>query len=374
MNLQSNRKIPPIYFENLDALRFLAAFSVFIFHFFRDIRAFYPSLEGSKIFKAVTIVTDKGGLGVNFFFVLSGFLITYLILHERKHRGHFSLWRFLVRRTLRIWPLYFIIVLIGFVIFPLVFADYHTVHNPLNYVFFLANFDEIWYGAKDSINFLTSPWSVAVEEQFYLFWGIVLFLLFRFKFFKIEYLIILLYIGSFAFVWMYKEDPRVIYYHTFSVCQDILTGALIGVLMFRQSIVVDLIQRLPKVLVIATYILGIMLCIGKNKIFIGQGIVIERFFLSCFFAFVILDQVGGKNSFFKFGKVGIFNEFGKISYGFYLYHLVVMFLLVKLIEFYGVTGYQMIPTYFVLSFVFTIIISKLSYHFIESKFLNLKPK
>src|SRR5690606_19355370 len=125
-------------FENLDALRFLAAFSVFVFHFFRDVNGLEPELQEYRIFDIVLSITDKGSLGVNFFFVLSGFLITYLILHETKYKGHFSLKNFLIRRTLRIWPLYFIVILIGFVIFPLLISNYYTVHEPLMYVAFLA--------------------------------------------------------------------------------------------------------------------------------------------------------------------------------------------------------------------------------------------
>ena len=179
MNTLGPKKLHNVYFHNLDAARFIAAFAVFLLHFSNEIKGQFPSLNESSLFKLIYLFTGKGGLGVNFFFVLSGFLITYLILKEYKDYNKFHLGKFLIRRTLRIWPLYFIIGLIGFVLFPLIFSDYHTLHHPLNYFFFLANFDEIWYGANDPINFLTSPWSVAVEEQFYLFWGIVLFALFK---------------------------------------------------------------------------------------------------------------------------------------------------------------------------------------------------
>ena len=171
------KKISRIHFENLDALRFLAALSVILFHFSRDIRGFFPGIENKAIYEPFDKLMQKGLLGVNFFFVLSGFLITYLILHEKQEKGYFSLGKFLLRRTLRIWPLYFIIVLIGFVLFPMLINGYYTEHNPWMYLGFLANFDEIIHGANDPINFLTAPWSVAVEEQFYLFWGIALYLL-----------------------------------------------------------------------------------------------------------------------------------------------------------------------------------------------------
>lgn len=374
MSLPNDQKIAPAYFQNLDALRFLAAFSVFVFHYFRDIKAFYPGIENNWLFDKLLIVADKGGLGVNFFFVLSGFLITYLILQEKKETGHFSLWKFLVRRTLRIWPVYFVVVGIGFVIFPAIFDTYSTAHNPTYYIFFLANFDEIYNGAHDSINFLTAPWSVAVEEQFYLFWSLSLFLLLKLKKFKIEYLILILYIASFYFRWIYCDDERVIYYHTLSVCQDILTGAFIGLSLFNGKKWIQSIINLNKWNILLIYLAGIALCLAKNKLFSGDILVLERFVLSLFFGFVILEQSLGKNSILKVGRFKWMNYLGKISYGFYMYHLIVMFVLCRLIEVYLPTGYYLIPLYFVGSLVGIILSSALSYKLMEAPLLKLKPK
>lgn len=374
MTTQSTKKINSIYFQNLDALRFIAAFSVFIFHFFRDVNGFYPSLKNNWLFDKVMIIADKGALGVNFFFVLSGFLITYLIFHEKKVKNKFTLWKFLVRRTLRIWPLYFIIVIIGFIIFPLIFDWYDTAHNPINYIFFLANFDEIWYGLNDSVNFLTSPWSVAVEEQFYLFWGIGLFGLFKLNFFKIEYLILLIFILSMIFRWNHIGAERVNYYHTLSVCQDILVGSFIGISLFKGRSWITKIKDLSRLKTILIYILGLGICIAKNKLFQGDLVVIERLVLSLFFAFVILDQIQGIHSFFKFGKIKSFNYLGKISYGLYMYHLVLMFLISHFMLTQFASNFYFIPIYFILSLGSVILVSALSYRYVESKFLNLKPK
>lgn len=374
MSHPTNQKIAPVYFQNLDALRFMAAFSVFIFHYFRDIRTFYPGIEDNWLFDTALTVADKGGLGVNFFFVLSGFLITYLILQEKAETGHFSLWKFLVRRTLRIWPVYFVVVGIGFVIFPLIFESYHTFHNPVWYIFFLANFDEIRNGLHDSVNFLTAPWSVAVEEQFYLFWSLTLFPLLKLKNFRIEYLILMLYLFSFYFRWINLDQERVIYYHTFSVCQDILTGAFIGVSLFKGRTWISVITNLSSWKIVLVYILGFMICIGKNKIFAGEFLLFERFVLSLFFGFIILEQSLGKNSVLKLGTFKWMNYLGQISYGFYMYHLIVMYVLCRLIEAYLPTGYYLIPLYFAGSITGTILAAALSYKILEAPLLKLKPK
>jgi peptidoglycan/LPS O-acetylase OafA/YrhL len=374
LNNPESEKLQTVYFPNLDASRFLAAFAVFILHFSNEIRSIYPSINEASWFKGFYLFASKGGLGVNFFFVLSGFLITFLILNERKRFGQFHLGRFLIRRTLRIWPLYFIIGLIGFVLFPLIFADYSTLHQPQNYFLFLANFDEIWYGAHDPINFLTAPWSVAVEEQFYLFWGLALLILFRFQQRFLPWLILLLYLISFWFRFNNWENERVLYHHTLSVCQDILTGAFIGYALFQQQKWIGRLQQTPRWLVFSIYLVGLLLCIGKNKIFLGEMMVMERWILSLFFGFIILDQIGGKHSLFKLGRIKLFNYFGKISYGLYMYHLVIMYLLGKWIDFSSLNAYLGIFLYFILSFGMTVFSASVSFHSIESKFLSLKPK
>lgn len=370
----ASKKLKAIYFHNLDATRFLAAFAVFIFHYSNEIKALFPALESTFIFKAFYTVTSKGALGVNFFFVLSGFLITFLILQEKKQTGGFNLGKFLLRRTLRIWPLYFLIVLIGFVVFPLLFHDYSTQHSVVNYVLFLANFDEIWNGGADTINFLTSPWSVAVEEQFYLFWGVALFLLFKVKFFKIPHLLVLLYLISFYFRWIFWEEERIIYYHTISVCQDILMGAFIGWSLFEGKLWLDRLKKIPRWVVMFIYAIGFGMCIGKNMLFSGQLIVLERFILSLFFGFVILDQIRGEHSLFKLGKIGLFNYLGKISYGLYMYHLVIMYVLLRFVINAEQPLLFSVTLFFLLSALLTFITAAVSFKFFESKFLSLKPK
>lgn len=374
MSAEISYKKPLFYFENLDALRFVAAFAVFIFHYFRDIKAFYPGIEENKLFKFALMFADKGGLGVNFFFVLSGFLITYLILHEMKHKGSFNLFHFLLRRTLRIWPLYFIIVLIGFVVFPLIFDSYSTLHNPVMYLFFLANFDEIKNGLHDSVNFLTAPWSVAVEEQFYLVWSFVLWIFLRLKGFKTGYLIILLYAVSFWFRWEFRDDERMLYYHTLSVCQDILMGAFIGISLFKNTSWIKQITNMQRWKIALIYIIGLSVCVLKNKIFTGDLMVFERFVLSLFFGFVIAEQTLGKHSFFKAGKISWMTSLGNMSYGFYMYHLVVMYVLCRLVAAFLPTGYYLIPLYFVVSLLITLLISYISFKWIETPFLKLKAR
>lgn len=377
MSNQNQRKIAHPHFENLDALRFLAAASVFIFHWFREVLASHPQLETSFFFRILLKITNKGSLGVNFFFVLSGFLITFLILHEIKTKGRFHYGHFLIRRTLRIWPLYFLIVFIGFVAFPYFLSNFHTTHHSINYLFFLANFDEIKYGLTDSVNFLTSPWSVAVEEQFYLFWGLA-FALFSPFFIKknqsglIVFILILLGI-SLVFRWMHHSDSRILYYHTLSVMPDILIGALLAIFHFNQAKWILRLQSINKKWIIAITLIGFSIIILKNQIFIGPLVVMERYVLALFFAFIILNQISFKHSVFKVGKWRFLNQGGQISYGLYMYHLVVMYLINQTIN-WSFSPWIQLLVYGMLSGISTFILAWVSYRLIEKPFLTLKSR
>ena len=104
-----------IVFPHLDGLRFFCFFVVFLFHGFSTTSA---EVAQSSAYRFVRFLFRHGDLGVNFFFVLSGFLITYLLLEEKQRHGRIHIGYFYIRRMLRIWPLYFACVAFGFLAFP----------------------------------------------------------------------------------------------------------------------------------------------------------------------------------------------------------------------------------------------------------------
>ena len=86
------------YFQSFDALRFISFFLVFLLHTPVDENSF------------MSFFSKSGGTGVSFFFVLSGFLITYILIIEKKNFNKISLKNFFVRRILRIWPLFYLMI------------------------------------------------------------------------------------------------------------------------------------------------------------------------------------------------------------------------------------------------------------------------
>jgi peptidoglycan/LPS O-acetylase OafA/YrhL len=158
-----------VYFPELDGLRFIAFLMVFLFH---------GGLPESMVRQAIgrtaaRALRENGGYGVQLFFILSGYLITTLLLREEARYGRVALRAFWIRRILRIWPLYYLLILIGFFILPGLDGQLGTTsHRELLQIHLLPflGFVGNWSMAliRPAPDWLSVLWSVCVEEQFYL--------------------------------------------------------------------------------------------------------------------------------------------------------------------------------------------------------------
>jgi peptidoglycan/LPS O-acetylase OafA/YrhL len=164
------------HFPGLNGIRFIAAFLVVVHHVEQaKERHGWPNLCHDPIFGAA--VTRAGGLGVSFFFVLSGFLITYLLLAERADTGRVSVKDFYIRRALRIWPVFYLLTLAAFFLYPYArILDVPGVPPRIE--------ADLW--SKFGLFFLLTPqlaslvnpgpwcasvlWTTGVEEHFYFVW------------------------------------------------------------------------------------------------------------------------------------------------------------------------------------------------------------
>jgi peptidoglycan/LPS O-acetylase OafA/YrhL len=360
------------YFKNLDGLRAIAAFSVILFHCgwwftYPDTR-FYHGLKFLLVFGG-----EGGHLGVKFFFVLSGFLITYLMFSEQAKRGKLNVPYFYLRRILRIWPLYYLTLIAGFLIYPwlmhLAGKDFYETASGFLYSVFAANFDNIYNGYPKS-GILGVQWSVAVEEQFYLLWPLMFFAFSRKNFFPFLLLVIIIFSELFYFNAETFEEKT---FHLFSCFRFLAFGGLLAWLCFRKpERVRNFFGKINKALTFFIYVVCILLLFFQRHLLISLPWYqyINHFLPLLFFGFVIVEQNYSSHSFFKIGSFRILNWLGKISYGLYLTHMIAIYIAIAMFPQDG--SYVLLK---ILSAVLiTVLISHASYYYIESFFLSLKNK
>lgn len=301
---------------------------------------------------------------VTLFFVLSGFLITYLLLKEKDKYGTISFKKFYIRRILRIWPLYYLIIFFSLLLF-------NTEIPKRTLLLCLSIFPNIPPALKSGWPNSPQIWSIGVEEQFYLFWPLVVFFVPKKHFVKVVL----------AFIIMYTALPFIINYlnlHTvnnaklFSFTQKFFYHTKFNCMAFGG-------------------LLGYLLSENKKSLKIYNNTLFSL--LSVFFAFFIWFANISFYSFteevyaFFFGVMilavvvnrkikldnTVTNFLGKISYGIYMYHWIIILLLIKYLEQLKDTPYYNLILY-VLSFGITLLISWISYNTFEKYFLNLKKK
>ena len=131
-----------------------------------------------RVWSVVQLTVQRAGAnGVGLFFLLSAFLITGLLLRERQSTGDVHLGLFYVRRVLRIWPLYFLVFLIGLLLQPLA-RDFHMPRwEVVSGLLFFLNWEFALRGWRWNPIFIL--WTISCEEQFYLVWPLVMKLLRR---------------------------------------------------------------------------------------------------------------------------------------------------------------------------------------------------
>jgi peptidoglycan/LPS O-acetylase OafA/YrhL len=189
----------------------------------------YPSLH-------LRWISENGWMGVDLFFVLSGFLITRILLDTKESEGYFK--NFYARRCLRIWPLYYSALLFMFVLVPLLRpSDAHTVFEARSspwwaYPIFLQNF--LVPIPTSATGLLAVTWSLAVEEQFYLVWPLVVRFCNEFQLRKFAIAVICL---SPAFRYYLSVHGINIYTNTFCRLDGLMAGALLALALRSSSFV-----------------------------------------------------------------------------------------------------------------------------------------
>lgn len=358
------------HIKGLNALRAIAAIVVLLSHF--DVYFSSPlKLSCFRIYST----NSSASLAVTLFFVISGFLITTLLLNEKEKYHTINIFNFYVRRTLRIWPLYYFIIFLV-ILYNVMNYDVHLIkmakYHLLLYFFFLGNFVEPFITIHNLPIIELSPlyvlWSLGVEEQFYIFWPFLIKKI-RTKLFLWLTIFIILYLFLKLICQLFFDYKFVLFLNLTRL--DIMAIGALGPLILRMnnSIFKKIISILfNKITQIVLWILFISFIFYPFHIFS----FIDSELYAFIFLFIILNLAYNSKSILNLENK-IFDFLGKISFGIYMYHT----LLMMIIKNFVVSLENTLQNYFLylgIISILTIIISYLSFKYLESIFLKFKTR
>lgn len=375
MNLKDN------YFPNLDSLRAIACIIVVLFHSsteeFLRVNGYYSP------FKA-------GYIGVDLFFVLSGFLITNILVRQYLEIGTIKIMSFFKRRILRLYPPILVAVLIFLV--PYLFIDSRKAMSNMFFVLtytsdivmlFRSLFPKLEYPL-----FFSHCWSLSIEEQFYIFYPFVLLYFLRgnlkrntniistFILYNIFFILLVVIGNYFLKAWFYKFFLWR-FFQIFFGCYLALIYNETYMDRFPSSEYVQKIKDRTKrffenIIIFNLSILIFLVIIFHYFNFFIPGL--QSYFITIISGFLIINAIYGKvNWYIKLLSNKTLRYIGKISYGLYLYHIPVFFIKRILgLSFSDNLFYSLGYDVFALIVVFFITI--ISYEYIERPILALKNK
>ena len=335
----------------------------------------YPSLNG---FRAVSIIIViffhlglsgnyfyriifNGSVGVDVFFVISGFLITTLLVKEKAQTGTINLKNFYIRRILRILPAAYLYLTL------MVILNYffHLNINPLYFgaaFLFIANFE---FTNQFKSSFISHYWSLSVEEQFYLLFPVVLKKNFKYFVFFICFIVFILpFVINIQFlVPSINHGIYLAFTHYFLKFQGIAVGCLFAILCLKGYINSSRFQKYNIMFLKVIITLLIFYCNHTGAVTVVS--IYTNLIISILIALLLVLNLFYTNDwFYKFLNFNIISKIGVLSYSIYIWHLLIInpTFLPKFIN-----GYPQ-------NLFFIITIALLSYYLWEQKFLKLKNR
>ena len=321
MNADELRQTIHSRMPQLDALRGIAILWVILHN---------AALNGvghaqSKLLEVLFLIGNMGWIGVQLFFVLSGFLITGILLDGRGSDNQFRI--FYIRRTLRIFPLYYGFLFLAFVIFPwagLVSWPDSTQTEKLLYWSYLTN----WGLPFEHSAVFPHLWSLAIEEQYYLLWPLlVVFLSKRVLTYVCYGLVITAVLSRAYLVWNFDPEFADHAMYTFSIARwDALAiGSLMAILVRSDTALAYLQRHFTGGFVVLSLLLLTQTVVFRSFAAIGVNGIINQTTIAFWSAMLILlSIVSWNNSFDRLRPIfanGFLSWIGKYSYAIYIFHV-----------------------------------------------------
>jgi peptidoglycan/LPS O-acetylase OafA/YrhL len=364
-----------VYIPQFDIIRFFAAFMIVIYHSYIAWKGWFglPGIVSTgdyKTFSHFGMHIDQFlrnlPIGVDIFFFISGYLLTYLLVIEKEKYGKVNIPKFYIRRGLRIWPLYFFLVAAA----PLLvywLGEKQPVYWPT--IALVNNFFTIQ--TQDWAYPFAHFWSICIEEHFYIFWPIII----AFVPFKKLPFVISILIGL---SWGYKIYTYIflasnwyqLYLHTLSRMDVILLGGLLAVYYIKKPFEFKL--HWVTMLIISV-ILVILLSFDDMSNYENMLNGVSRHFIyMILLGLLMMDLLFNPGRKCTFGQWKPLLYMGKVSYGIYMYGNIIVLIVIKKIL--PLIGHTNIYLYFVIIFSASLVVPVISYELLEKPFLKLKQR
>lgn len=306
------------HIKELDGLRALAILMVCIAHFYQvDELSLYTD---NKLFGVITFKLSQLGLkGVELFFILSGYLITRILLNTKNSPNYFK--SFYMRRVLRIFPLYYFVLFLSFIVLPsfislsseaqqIIGAQWKLWTYTSNMFFiFPVNWD------ISSFPNFGHFWSLSVEEHFYLIWP---FIIYYFRSSKIIHIMWFVFFFSMT-CWIFGFYALIFKWTTLTYASALAMGGILAYYEYRNKLLIEkLYIRISKYASIFLFLFVLSAFMPRSMGMIGSliGYVVSLLF----FSMLVLMAVFGNSKIKMVFDHKILFFIGKISYGIYIYH------------------------------------------------------
>ena len=340
------------HFGHLDGLRFICISMVLWHHY-------------SPIERSTAQLFSRGFLGVDFFFVLSGFLITTLLLRETRTYGQFSMKNFYIRRAVRIIPVYYFVVTVISLYYIVAQGQTEYLAGTPYYYLFLSNF------LTEHTPLLEITWSLSVEEQYYLLWPLLLLILpGRIM---VPTCLFLIALNVIIALDLFGIDPIsggvLLFKLPNATYAPIIMGSLAAVLLDKPRSFEGLYRFTHQrwAALVGFVFLVLVFQFGPSNVIGLQNFIIHRAMTFILIALIVRED----NPLSPFLKNRIVKRVGAVSYGVYLYHLIALDVTHRGTGAVGVDNpWAIFTIYCLLSYV----MAEISFRPLEAYFQRFRPK
>jgi peptidoglycan/LPS O-acetylase OafA/YrhL len=346
------------YFPALNMLRCIAALFILIYHqtiiYHENYTAYIVRFLNNLV------------IGVDLFFIISGFLIVYLLVAEKSNTNTIQLKNFYLRRVLRIFPLYYFIIILAAIVY------YNKSQFGLNqFSLFVGNFWMIKHSTW-TVGMLNPLWSLCIEEHFYIVIPLLIFIIPKPYLIHLFVIVIVLSLGFKTYYAVQPNQVFIMYCHTLARVDELAIGGLLAVWYNNNNKRFNISAASIIVVGIVLFVIMIVGRVGYLSTSNYAAIWVRYLYVGPL-VFLFCGLVLNTKQFSFINKIinnKIINHLGKISFGLYMLHQP----LLDLVAYWLPAANNILLLRVGINMVLTIGLASLSFTYYEGYFLKLKEK